>query len=234
MSEETNDILLIEDDPDTIDILRAFLSLEGFHVVAASDGLEGMRLFEEFSPEFVILDLMLPGINGMDICRRIRSESDVPIIMLTALAEEKDTLAGLNLGADDYIVKPFSPRELVARVKAVLRRSLRDNNHSDELLNFSEVEVDLKTYKVKVSGKPVRLTPTEMRLLVMFMRDPGRVFSRSQIVSQIFNNDYASFGRTVDAHLSNLRRKLEGESAGSKYIHTLYGVGYRFGEVDDD
>ena len=223
-------ILLVEDDPDAVEIAQLYLRREGYRVVSAADGLQGLRLSRETKPDLIILDLMLPELDGMEVCSQIREESWVPIIMLTARVEEDDRLAGLNLGADDYITKPFSPRELVARVKAVLRRAVEPGvlEKGPQQLACGEINVDLRSHEVKVGDKGVRLTPTEMRMLVLFMREPGRVFTREQIIDRVFGNDLDSFDRTVDAHISNLRRKLESNPKEPSHIQTIYGVGYKF------
>jgi DNA-binding response OmpR family regulator len=219
-------IQLIEDDPDTVEIVRLYLKQEGYEVVVTQDGLEGLRLARELEPDLIILDLMLPKLDGLAICREIREESWVPIIMLTARVEEEDRLTGLNLGADDYISKPFSPKELVARVKAVLRRSDPDVvEREPQQFSFGGINVDLNLHEVKVRDKLIPLTPAETRLLTLLIREPRRVFTRQQIIDGVFGNDYESIDRTVDSHISNLRRKLRAGSG--RYIQTIHGVGYR-------
>ena len=176
---------------------------------------------------------MLPKLSGMELCQRLREVKDVPIIMLTAMVQEDDRLAGLEMGADDYITKPFSPRELAARVKAVLRRTARDaTGAEDGELEYGGVTLDLRRHLVHVCGEQIDLTPTEFRLLAMLMREPGRTFSRAQIIDGVLGYDFDGFDRAVDAHVSNLRRKLKCVLAGEDFIHTIYGVGYRFGVVD--
>jgi DNA-binding response OmpR family regulator len=221
-------ILLVEDDPDTIEIVQLYLEHEGYQIHVATDGLEALRRSKELKPDLVILDLMLPKVDGMDVCRMIRSESWTPIIMLTARVEESSRLSGLDLGADDYISKPFSPKEVVARVKAVLRRTNPQllNGSADQLL-CGGIYLDLKEYEVKVNGEPVWLTPTEVKLLAMFLREPGRVFTREQMIEQVFGREFDSYDRSVDTHISNLRRKLNSSSEESRYIQTIYGVGYK-------
>jgi DNA-binding response OmpR family regulator len=221
-------ILLVEDDPDTIEIVQLYLEHEGYQIHVATDGLEALRRSKELKPDLVILDLLLPKVDGMDVCRMIRSESWTPIIMLTARVEESSRLSGLDLGADDYISKPFSPKEVVARVKAVLRRTNPQllNGSADQLL-CGGIYLDLKEYEVKVNGEPVWLTPTEVKLLAMFLREPGRVFTREQMIEQVFGREFDSYDRSVDTHISNLRRKLNSNSEESRYIQTIYGVGYK-------
>ena len=223
-------ILIVEDDPNTVELVRLYLHRDGHKVLAATDGLEGLRLAREAKPDLVVLDLMLPGLDGMEICRTLRQESSVPIVMLTARVEEEDRLAGLDLGADDYVTKPFSPRELAARVRAVLRRAARDAvEQGPSELAYGDISVNVRWRTVHVGTTRLHLTPTEFRLLVMFMRGPDRTFSREQIIDQAFGYDFDGFDRTVDAHVSNLRRKLESNPDKPRYIHTLYGAGYRFG-----
>ena len=225
----TSTILIIEDDTDTIKLVSLYLERDGHKVLSATDGIEGLRLAREAHPELVVLDLMLPGMNGMEICRILRDESDISILMMTARVEEEDRLAGLDMGADDYVTKPFSPRELAARVRAVLRRSSSDllDKGPQELVR-GEIKMGLRQHKVYVGSKEIRLTPTESRLLAMLMREPGRVFSRDQIIDRAFGYDFDGFDRTVDTHMSNLRRKLNTDPKNPRYIQTIYGVGYRF------
>ncbi|MCE2465402.1 MAG: response regulator transcription factor [Dehalococcoidia bacterium] len=226
-------VLVVEDDPNTLEIVELYLRRDGYEVLVAKDGMEGLALSEEQSPDLVILDLMLPKLHGMDLCQRLRQVKNVPIIMLTAMVEEKDRLAGLEIGADDYVTKPFSPRELAARVKAVLRRTARDANASEEgELARGGVTLDLRRHLVHAHGEQIDLTPTEFRLLAMLMQETGRTFSRAQIIDQVLGYDFDGFDRTVDAHVSNLRRKLKAGPDGEDIIRTVYGVGYRFGVGD--
>ena len=225
-------VLIVEDDPYTVDLVRLYLGRDGHKVLAAADGLEGLNLAREAHPDLVVLDLMLPGLDGMEVCRILREESEVPIVMLTARVEEEDRVAGLDLGADDYIIKPFSPRELAARVRAVLRRTDRDAlERGPAELAYGDISVNLRRRTAYVKRAQVRLTPTEFRLLVSLMREPDRVFTRDQIIDRVFGYDFDGFDRTVDAHVSNLRRKLEADPDKPCYIHTIYGVGYRFGNA---
>ena len=225
-------VLIVEDDPDTVQLMRLYLGRDGHKVVTAADGHEGLRLAREAHPDIVVLDLMLPGLDGMELCRTLREESAVPIVMVTARVGEEDRLAGLDLGADDYVTKPFSPRELAARVRAVLRRTARDAlEQGPSEVTRGGIRVDLRLRTVSVGATPVRLTPTEFRLLVLLMGQPGRVFTREGIIEQVFGYDFDGFDRTVDAHVSNLRHKLEEDPERPRYIHTIYGVGYRFGDA---
>jgi DNA-binding response OmpR family regulator len=225
-------VLIVEDDPHAVELVRLYLGRDGHEVLAAGDGLEGLRLAREARPDLVVLDVMLPGMDGKEVCRILRQESQVPIVMLTARVEEADRLAGLDLGADDYVTKPFSPRELAARVRAVLRRTAREALESGPVeLTWGPISANLKLRTLTNAGVPVHLTPTEFRLLVMLMREPRRVFSREQIIERVLGDDFDGFDRTVDAHISSLRRKLEQGQEKSRFIHTVYGVGYRFGDA---
>ena len=222
-------ILIVEDDPDTARLVALYLEREGHRVLAASDGIEGLRLAREAGPDLVVLDLMLPGRSGVDICRELRDESAVPIVMLTARVDEADVLDGLESGADDYVTKPFSPRVLVARIKAVLRRTVREAlERGPEEISHGDVTLHLRRRSVSMAGKPAQLTPTEFRLLSMFMREPGRTFTRDQIIDRVFGYDFDGYDRTVDAHVANLRRRL---GTNARHVHTVYGVGYRFGDA---
>ena len=225
----TTTILLVEDEPDTIEIVQLYLEHEGYQVHVSTDGVDALRQASDLQPDLVLLDLMLPKVDGMEVCRLIRKESWMPIIMLTARVEEDSRLSGLELGADDYITKPFSPKEVVARVKAVLRRSnLASATSSGQLLTYGAISLDLKCYEVRVGDEPVLLTPTELKLLAMFLREPGRVFTREQIVDQVFGREYDCFDRSVDTHISNLRRKISDSATDTQYIQTVYGIGYKF------
>jgi len=225
-------ILIVEDDPDTVNLIGLYLGRDGHKVISARDGLDGLRLAREARPDLVVLDLMLPRLDGMEICRTLREEFTVPIIMLTARVEEDDRLAGLDLGADDYVTKPFSPKELAARVRAVLRRTARDAmERGPKELEFGDIKVDLRRWDVHVGATKVRLTPTEFRLLAMLITEPNRTFTREQIIDRVFGFDFDGFDRTVDAHVANLRRKLEVDGGEDRYVHTIYGVGYRFGDA---
>ena len=224
-------VLIVDDDPDTTRLVGLYLGRDGHKVITAADGIDGLRLAREAQPDLVVLDLMLPRLDGMEVCKALREESAVPIVMLTARVEEEERLAGLDMGADDYVTKPFSPRELAARVRAVLRRSAREEMAKGlQTFTFGDIVVDGRLREVQVAGERLTLTPTEFRLLTMFMREPGRTFTRDQIIDQVFGYDFDGFDRTVDAHISNFRRKLQKASPDKRqYVHTIYGVGYRFG-----
>ncbi len=221
---EMKKILVIEDEERIVELLRAYLEQAGYQVTAAYDGQEGLELFHREDPALVILDLMLPKADGLDVARQIRRESDVPLIMLTARTEEADRVAGLELGADDYVTKPFSLRELMARVRAVLRRA--EGLRRSQRLERGDLAIDLEARQVELAGRPIELTPTEFDLLAALARYPGRVFDRLQLLEAIDHYPGAGFARTIDTHVKNLRRKLE--PAGPQYIQTVHGVGYRF------
>ncbi len=225
-------VLILEDDPHTVEVVQLYLRRDGHHVLSATDGIAGLSLAREAQPDLIILDLMLPGMDGLEICRILRQESDVPIVILTARADEEDRLAGLDLGADDYVTKPFSPRELAARIRAVLRRSARDELEGGAArLDYESISMEMRQRTVHVDGTQIHLTPTEIRLLALLMREPGRTFSRDQIIDRVFGYDFEGFDRTVDSHVYSLRRKLEAAAGDKKYIHTIYGVGYRLDDA---
>ena len=222
-------ILVIEDDPNVVELARLYLVNDGHQVLTASDGIEGLRLALDEAPDLIVLDLMLPKLDGMSVCRRVREESEVPIVMLTARVEEEDTLSGLETGADDYITKPFSPRELAARVRAVLRRTARDAlDRGHTQMQAGGVRADVRKRTAWVDGTALNLTRTEFRLLVLFLRGPGRTFTRSQIIDAVYGYDFDGFDRAVDSHIYNLRRKLARDRNERDYIRTVYGEGYRF------
>ncbi len=227
----TKTILVVDDERKIVTVLKGYLEQAGFRVVTAGDGQTALTTFRHEKPDLVILDLMLPGIDGLDVCRILRRESAVPIIMLTARAEEADRLIGLELGADDYVVKPFSPREVVARVRAVLRRVAGEVVPS-ELLQAGDIALDLAGHQATVAGRPVELTPTEFALLAALARAPGRTFTRAQLLQQIQESPLESFERTVDVHIRNLRAKIEPDPRNPRYILTVYGVGHKLAEPD--
>lgn len=226
-------VLIVDDDRKTVDLIRLYLEKDGYHVLMAYDGRQALELARRNRPGLIILDLMLPRVDGLDVCRILRTESKVPIVMLTAKTTEDDKLLGLDLGADDYITKPFSPRELVARVRAVLRRSASQDEEGPTLLQFGVMEVDLVRHQARVNGSAVHLTPKEFTLLKIMARQPGRVFSRLELLERAFGFDYQGFERTIDVHMMNLRKKIEPDPSGPRYIHTVYGIGYKF-EAEGD
>jgi len=221
-------ILIIEDEVELVKILKIYLEKAGYQVLLAARGDQGLTLWEQNKPDLLIIDLNLPGIDGLDVTRTIRKRSDVPIIMLTARVEEMDRLIGLELGADDYISKPFSPREVVARVKAVLRRSTRSNSADNNLLEFGDLIIDNEGHRVTRKGQVLELTPTEFSILATLASQPGRVFSRLQLLEQSQGTAYEGYERTIDAHVKNLRSKLEDDPHNPQCIETVFGVGYRF------
>ena len=225
-------VLIVEDDPHTVEVVRLYLRRDGHTVLTASNGKDGLRMARESAPDLVVLDLMLPEMGGLEVCRELRKESDVPIVMLTARAEEEDRVAGFELGADDYVTKPFSPRELAARIRAVLRRTAQDQEEdSPARLTYREITLDTQRRVASVGQTSLNLTPTEYRLLAMFLREPGRTFTRDEIISRVFGYDFDGFDRTVDSHVSGLRRKLDAAAKDRGYIQTVYGVGYRLNDV---
>jgi len=229
MSQVGQRVLVVEDDPKTSEILRVYLEKGGYQVAAAHDGPAGVSQARELRPDLVVLDLMLPGLSGTEVCRILRQDSDVPIIMLTALSTLADKLEGLDLGADDYVAKPFSPSELVARVRAVLRRtSSRNQTKNPVLIKCGDVALDLEQCSVTRNDHQVRLTPTEFKVLAVLMREPGRVFSRSQLMEKAMGCDYEGMDRTMDVHILNLRRKIEWDANRPEHILTVYGMGYKF------
>ena len=222
----TKRVLVVDDDAKTVELIKLYLNRDGYKVLVAYDGVDALRLTREGRPDLIVLDLMLPGMDGLEVCRTIRDESDMPIIMLTARTTGEDKLTGLGLGADDYVSKPFSPRELAARVRAVLRRLPGERGPTEIkrgglVLNFLKQEAS-------VSGKPLHLTPIEFKLLVTLVKEPGRVFSRAELVEKALGYDYKGFDRTIDVHILNLRRKLEPNPNHPRYIKTAYGAGYKF------
>ena len=228
-SEEKPLALVVDDDPNVVALARVYLERDGYRVAEASDGIQALEAARRERPSLVVLDLMLPGLDGLEVCRRLQVESMTPVIMLTARVEEADRLEGLDIGADDYITKPFSPRELVARARAVLRRSNREGGVTAyPELSYGNIKVNLRIRKAMVDGAELSLTPTEFRLLTLLIREPGRIFSRDEIIDHVLGFDFDGFDRAVDTHVSCLRRKLEAESPGSAgQIQTVYGSGYR-------
>jgi two-component system alkaline phosphatase synthesis response regulator PhoP len=221
-------VLVVDDDAKTVAAISLYLERAGFETIAAYDGRRALEAARIESPDLVVLDLMLPLVDGREVCRRLRAESAVPIVMLTARATEEDVLAGLDLGADDYVAKPFSPRELVARVRAVLRRAPPATEpEPPPLLTAGDVAIDPRARAVSVAGRDVHLTPAEFKLLEALVRAPGRAFTRAELAERAFGWDYEGLDRTVDAHVKNLRKKLG--TSGSR-IATVYGVGYKLDE----
>ncbi|MEV4427645.1 response regulator transcription factor [Streptomyces sp. NPDC049602] len=225
-------ILIAEDDEKQSRLIRIYLEREGNSVQVVGDGRSALERVRSVRPDLVVLDVMLPFVDGLDVCRILRSEgSDVPILLLTARSTEEDMLLGLDLGADDYLTKPYSPRELTARVRALLRRSRAAGAAArDELLRVGPVELDTARFEVRVAGRPVALTSKEFSLLEVLAREPGRVFTRAQIIERVFGFDSDVLARTVDVHVRNLRLKLEADPARPRHLETVYGRGYRLSE----
>ncbi len=219
-------ILVIDDEPKIVEICQDYLKASGFEVLSASNGLQGLNAARREKPDLIVLDLMMPGMDGLDVCRNLRREGNIPIIMLTARVEESDKLVGLELGADDYITKPFSPRELVARVRVVLRRASGDS--TSEIIRVGEVSLDRTRYEATLPEKTIQLTPTEFEILATLMKQPGRIFSRAQLLTAVHGIAFESYERAIDSHIRNLRRKLETASGEARYIITVHGVGYKF------
>lgn len=228
-------ILVVDDESGIVTIVRDYLEKAGFRVLIAGDGHAALRLARVERPNLMVLDLMLPGIDGLDIIRSLRSDPAVhlmSVIMLTARVDEADRLVGLELGADDYVTKPFSPRELVARVRAVLRRAEGEGTYSPTI-RAGDLIIDLERRTVRNGSTPVELTATEFDLLAMLARHPGRPFTRAQLVESVYNSSFEGYDRTIDAHIKNLRRKIEDDAHNPRYIQMVYGIGYRFVEFDD-
>ncbi len=226
MNEMSRKILVVDDEPQIIKVLKAYLEKAGYQVLTASDGNAALTVFDKEKPDFMILDLNLPGMDGLDVCREIRRDSNIPILMLTARVEEADKLIGLELGADDYVVKPFSPREIVARVKTIFRRS-SDKTEKMETIQVGDLVIDLLKHTVKIATKPIELTPTEFEILVVLAKQPNRVFSRLQIMEQAQGNAFEGYERTIDAHIKNIRIKMEPNPREPVYIQTVFGLGYK-------
>ena len=223
-------ILVVDDELKITRLLGDYLQQAGFRVVTSSDGPGALTSARTERPDLIVLDLGLPGLDGLDVTRTLRKSSDVPIIMLTARAEEADRIVGLELGADDYLVKPFSPKELVARVRAVLRR-VDASVEAPDLVRAGDLEIDTTRRTVSLNGRAIDLTATEFELLLHFARSPGRVFTRSQLLDALHGVAFESYERAIDAHIKNLRRKLESDPANPTHLLTVYGVGYKYADV---
>jgi len=223
-------IMVVDDEPRIVQVVRDYLERGRFTVVPAPEGATALRVAATQHPDLVILDLALPGIDGLDVTRSLRRNGTVPIIMLTARTDESDKLVGLELGADDYLTKPFSPKELVARVRSVLRRSEAARAPAD-VVRVGEVELNLPSMELRIGGRSIELTPTEFQLLVTMARQPGRVFSRAQLLHAVHGVAFDSYERAIDAHVKNLRRKIEPDPHSPRYLLTVFGVGYRFADA---
>jgi two-component system alkaline phosphatase synthesis response regulator PhoP len=222
-------ILVIEDEPRIARLAQDYLEQAGFRTLAAVDGSQGLAIARREKPDLVVLDLNLPGMDGLDVARALRRDGGSPIIMLTARSEEADRLIGLELGADDYVTKPFSPRELVLRVRAVLRRAAGDDYHP-QVIRAADLEIDLGGHRVVRRGEPVALSRMEFNLLAALARYPGQTFTREQLLDHLHGYSGAGYDRSIDAHIKNLRRKLEPDQANPVYILTVYGIGYQFAD----
>lgn len=220
-------ILLVDDDEKMVEGLQEYLQKDGYDVIGAYEGYDALRIFERREVDLVILDLMLPKIDGFKICEKMRRDSDVPIIMLTAKTGEQDKIEGLNQGADDYVTKPFSPGELLARVRAVLRRAEEEKESPGEI-TYGQLTVNFERRQVLVNNEPVGLTQTEFDLLATMVRQPGKVFSRTELIHSALGYEYEGFQRTIDAHIKNIRKKIQPASDEASYIQTVYGAGYKF------
>jgi DNA-binding response OmpR family regulator len=220
-------ILIVDDEPKILKLTRDYLEKEGFRVISAVDGSSALAAARREKPDLIVLDLMLPGMDGWQVCRALRRDMDVPIIMLTARAEESDQIVSLELGADDYITKPFSPRTLVARVRAVLRRT-QGQLKPPSLIRSGGLEIDLLAHQAQLDGQPLHLTPTEYKLLLALAEHPGQLMSREMLTDDLHGQVFEGFDRSIDSHIKNLRRKLEKDPAHPRFIETVYGEGYRF------
>ncbi len=222
-------VLVVDDDVKTVELVKLYLVRDGYKVLTAYDGIEALKLAREARPDLIVLDLMLPGCSGLEVCRTLRKESDVPIIMLTAMTTEDDKLKGLAIGADDYVTKPFSPKELAARVRTVLRRLPEEAFERGPVeIQAGPLTVNFMKHEARLNGRVLPLTPVEFKLLGVLSREPGRTFSRSQLVEKVLGYDYDGFDRTIDVHILNLRRKLEPDPSHPKFVMTVYGAGYKF------
>lgn len=229
-TERAGPVLIVEDDRNTSALIKTYLEKEGFRTIQAYDGQEALKIIKNSEPGFVILDIMLPEIDGWEVCRRLRSFSDVPVLMLTAREEEIDRVLGLTLGADDYVVKPFSPRELLERVKAIMRRARPAQAEKSKILSQAGLVLDAEKLKVTLHGKALSLTSFEYKLLYTLMRSPGRVFSRSELLDKFYQHGEVVVDRVIDVHIGKLRQKIEQDPAEPQYIETVRGFGYRFSE----
>jgi DNA-binding response OmpR family regulator len=229
MSEQNKKVVVVDDDPSVQEVVRAYLERDGYLVYVAATAGEGLAVAEKVKPALIVLDLMLPDRSGEDVCREVRERSDVPILMLTAKASEDERVTGLALGADDYLTKPFSPRELVARVRAILRRTQGGEQPLVPLLQFDggALEIDTVSHEVRCDGAEVDLTRNEYKLLTTLARYPGRVYSRFELISHVQGYEYEGYERTIDAHVKNLRKKIEPDPKQPRYVETVFGVGYR-------
>lgn len=227
-------ILIVEDDEKTTSLIRLYLEREGYETVSVGDGVEALRLAQELGPALIVLDLMLPRLDGLEVCRKLRELSGVPILMLTARGEEVDRVLGFMIGADDYVVKPFSPRELVVRIKAILRRARSVTADQPEVLRHGDLTLDLRKHELSVRGSPVDLTPSEFKLLQLLMSSQGRLYTRDQLLGALYPGGEEVVDRVIDVHIGKLRQKIEPDPANPRRILTVRGYGYRFAETGAD
>jgi DNA-binding response OmpR family regulator len=228
---KNKNILVVDDEVKIVQVIKSYLENSGYTVYEAYTAKQALEKFQEVNPSLIVLDLMLPDMAGEDICRKLREKSRVPIIMLTAKVDEEDILRGLNIGADDYVTKPFSPRQLVARIDAVLRRSADSAAPLSDILSFNNGDIVINTqkYEVKRDGRAINLTPKEYKLLVTMAKHPDKVFTREELIYSVLGEDYDGYDRTIDTHIKNIRQKIEPDPRAPRYILTVHGIGYRFG-----
>jgi DNA-binding response OmpR family regulator len=225
-------VLIVEDDKNTASLVALYLEKEGFKAIQAYDGQQALELARRYNPAFIILDLMLPKVDGWEVCKELRRSSDVPILILTARDDEMDRVLGLSLGADDYLIKPFSPRELVARVKAILRRANPVRLKSAGPFTFRDLHLDAEKYRVSLKGQPISLTASEFKLLSVLISAPGRVFLRGELLNHLYPSGEAVIDRVIDVHISNLRQKIEKDPSKPQYILTVRGIGYKLADAE--
>ena len=227
-------ILVVDDEQKITEVVASYLEHAGYETDVVFNGTDALKHFRANEPALIILDLMLPDISGEEICRRIRLESRGPVLMLTAKVEERDVLKGFSMGTDDYLTKPFSPRELVMRVKALLKRTANEPLHERATFNSGDLDIDFTRHEVHRTGREVALTPNEYNILKTFAAYPGKVFSRAELIRSAFSHDYEGYDRTIDTHIKNLRQKIETDMKNPVYIQTVHGIGYKFAGVADD
>ena len=234
MSLPNKKILVVDDDHKIVDLAKMYLEKDGYHVSTAYDGRAALEMARREKPALVVLDLLMPEMDGRDVCRALRAESNIPIIMLTARAEDSDKLVGLELGADDYMTKPCNFRELVARVRSVLRRTDSREHHPAPAITIDDLTIDFSAHEVRHEDHIVELTRAEFELLAFLARSPGQTWTRGQILDQVFGEAYEGYERSVDVHIKNLRRKIEADPKNPRYLQTVFGVGYKFRKADDE
>lgn len=229
-------ILVVDDEVKIVEVIKSYLEHSGFIVFEAYNGKQALEIFDKSAPSLIILDLMLPDISGEEICKRLRSKSRVPIIMLTAKVEEEDILKGLDIGADDYVTKPFSPRQLVARVQALLRRTAGDPVLFEDRISFNggDLVIDNLKYEVTKKGSIINITPNEYKILLTLIKYPSKTFTRDELIKMALGEDFFGYDRTIDSHIKNLRQKIETDPKEPKYVLTVHGIGYRFGGVEHE